>query len=438
LGVTVSDNANANAKGSIGQHFEDLQIQQMQEQMGQMRQELECLKAVLGRGAGAGYRRADGTIVNQFNVVCEAVISTYGPIPADMALFDAVAVGNTVLAKSLMRTYSYDGNFLFQAISMGWGVVISILLEHDSRFIGASGVDGISLCSQAVNRGNAEILKILIESGANVNQKDSDGFTPLHYAADINGVCCAKILISNGCNLEIEDHSCETALIHAAYFGNIEVVKLLVQEGCVADHLEAIPYGAIAEEGVSDEDVSEEQDIMEKLIFMVSPAGSGRGLSVSDYKLYKLHNRLKLLLAKSKEFKVIKDDVMTVLLMEAKLRPKDAATSRSCEIAGKSCSYRVIPILTKEMWLYVVDFICAINLDGRGRIAYDNGSLISPVTVINPCMRANLFWRTGKKSWVLNHEDGDITAAHFGRAAPSESEPSGGGVSAVSQMFEPH
>ena len=39
---------------------------------------------------------------------------------------------------------------------------------------------------KAVNKGRADIVRLLIEDGEIVNAKDDDGVTPLHFAA-ING-----------------------------------------------------------------------------------------------------------------------------------------------------------------------------------------------------------------------------------------------------------
>ena len=46
-----------------------------------------------------------------------------------------------------------------------------------------------------------ETAEILISHGANINEKDEDGETALHYAAENNSKETAEILISHGANI---------------------------------------------------------------------------------------------------------------------------------------------------------------------------------------------------------------------------------------------
>lgn len=55
-----------------------------------------------------------------------------------------------------------------------------------------------------------EILQFLIDNGANVNEKNEDGITPLHLAAWPEIV---EILVKNGADLEAKSNAGETPLI---------------------------------------------------------------------------------------------------------------------------------------------------------------------------------------------------------------------------------
>ncbi|EAX97026.1 hypothetical protein TVAG_315280 [Trichomonas vaginalis G3] len=46
-----------------------------------------------------------------------------------------------------------------------------------------------------------EIAELLISHGANINEKDEDGKTALHFAAYYNSKEIAELLISNGANI---------------------------------------------------------------------------------------------------------------------------------------------------------------------------------------------------------------------------------------------
>ena len=53
----------------------------------------------------------------------------------------------------------------------------------------------------------AEIAKVLIDNGAEVNAKSDRGDTPLHWAAEKNAAEIAKVLIANGAEVNAKsDH----------------------------------------------------------------------------------------------------------------------------------------------------------------------------------------------------------------------------------------
>eukprot|EP00299_Pterocystis_sp_00344_P015282 c7621_g1_i1.p1 GENE.c7621_g1_i1~~c7621_g1_i1.p1 ORF type:complete len:145 (-),score=21.27 c7621_g1_i1:45-479(-) len=71
----------------------------------------------------------------------------------------------------------------------------------------------------------------LIASGANINQKQEDGWTPLHYAAFRNCFDIGKVLIECGATLSEQDRWGFTPLHRAAKLNHIEIAQLLVDSG---------------------------------------------------------------------------------------------------------------------------------------------------------------------------------------------------------------
>ena len=84
----------------------------------------------------------------------------------------------------------------------------------------------------AVNIGYSKGVKILIENGADVNKKDNDGWTALMLAASSNDKEMVKHLVAHP-KIEInnQDLKGKTALIYAAENNEIEVIKLLLEKG---------------------------------------------------------------------------------------------------------------------------------------------------------------------------------------------------------------
>lgn len=81
----------------------------------------------------------------------------------------------------------------------------------------------------------AELAKVLIETGAPVNGLPTSGETPLHGAASLGEAGVAEVLIDHGANVEavasypgIPDG---TPLDFAVHFGMVDVVSLLVRQG---------------------------------------------------------------------------------------------------------------------------------------------------------------------------------------------------------------
>lgn len=85
----------------------------------------------------------------------------------------------------------------------------------------------------AANDNNLEIVKILVEAGADVNLKNPEnGKTALMYAAGNGYVEVCQFLIgSKGVLLNAKDKAGKTALMYAVFFARKDIVPLLIDSG---------------------------------------------------------------------------------------------------------------------------------------------------------------------------------------------------------------
>ena len=84
------------------------------------------------------------------------------------------------------------------------------------------------LLSWAVQLGYIEMARLLLEFGAEINDRDISGNTALFYA---RSQPMARLLILNGANVDGENHRGETALYLAEQAGNDEVAAVLRAAG---------------------------------------------------------------------------------------------------------------------------------------------------------------------------------------------------------------
>jgi ankyrin repeat protein len=83
----------------------------------------------------------------------------------------------------------------------------------------------------AADRGQAEIVEYLIESGAMVNARNRQQQTSLHLACGANVEQVIKILLRSGIDIDAEDSNGRTALAVAVELESMEAIRLLLAAG---------------------------------------------------------------------------------------------------------------------------------------------------------------------------------------------------------------
>ncbi|HUP02659.1 MAG TPA: ankyrin repeat domain-containing protein [Bryobacteraceae bacterium] len=121
----------------------------------------------------------------------------------------------------------------FRALEAGDVATLKALLRDHPRMVQERGTNGNSLLNLAVSiaaKGGVgpEQVEALLAAGADVNDANDRGWTPLHQAAYSNQCAMAEALIKSGADLEAEAHgSGGTPLVAALFWGHREVADML-------------------------------------------------------------------------------------------------------------------------------------------------------------------------------------------------------------------
>jgi ankyrin repeat protein/beta-lactamase regulating signal transducer with metallopeptidase domain len=113
------------------------------------------------------------------------------------------------------------------------------LIESGTE-VDAKDDDGTPL-HYAAMAGHEVVAQYLIDSTANVNAGNRNGWTPLHFSAIGGSAEVARILVVGGADVEVRSDIGQTPLLRAASEGNKGVVEVLLDNGAGINISE--PYG---------------------------------------------------------------------------------------------------------------------------------------------------------------------------------------------------
>lgn len=125
--------------------------------------------------------------------------------------------------------------------------------QERRKFVNHKGTRGWSALHEAVAYPN--ICRLLIEKGgANVDLRDDNGYTALHFAIEQASDEVACLLIDNGAQVDCTDYRTErTPLILAAVYGRHIVARRLLAAGAMVDrpspHIHRTPLHVAAAAG---------------------------------------------------------------------------------------------------------------------------------------------------------------------------------------------
>jgi ankyrin repeat protein len=127
---------------------------------------------------------------------------------------------------------------LFEACAVGDVQRVHELVEASPKSISNHNHEGYTPLGLASHFGNIEVVRLLLQNGADVHQLSEDGKlnnTALHAAIAGNHQEVAELLLANGADVNSlckgSLRSGFTALHIAAYFGRLSIITLLLEQG---------------------------------------------------------------------------------------------------------------------------------------------------------------------------------------------------------------
>lgn len=151
-------------------------------------------------------------------------------------VFEASALGDLEALRrlvngdrALVNAFAADGFYpLGLAAYFGHPAVVEFLLKSGADVhLAARNAQKVTALHAGASRGGAEIVKLLLEAGADPNVKQERGFVPLHSAAANGNAAVVELLVKHGARADIKADDGKMAADMAAEAGHKELAGRL-------------------------------------------------------------------------------------------------------------------------------------------------------------------------------------------------------------------
>lgn len=161
------------------------------------------------------------------------------PLDIDIRLHQAVQLRDLNEVNSLIvegvsvHTKLRGETALYSACQQGQLEIVKALLEAGAQVNEPSGTEGSTALHKACLRGDIEMVQVLLEYDAKVNQRDAKGNFPLHCA--LRNPEVVEILLQKGAFVNVANNDGITPLYEAMNYNSPELIKALVEAGAQID-----------------------------------------------------------------------------------------------------------------------------------------------------------------------------------------------------------
>jgi len=120
---------------------------------------------------------------------------------------------------------------LHHACYLGYLEIIKLLLDNGANVNKTVPKLALTPIHGATMNGNRSIVALLVDRGADINARDSEGATPIFAACWIGAIDTVKYLISKGARFDVKTNYGTTPFHNACQSNNLELVDFLIKNG---------------------------------------------------------------------------------------------------------------------------------------------------------------------------------------------------------------
>ncbi len=168
-------------------------------------------------------------VIPVFAIFISIVANAADPLPVPITPGSKKVPVATSAEKPVSKLTEQERKEIVYRTNLGRASDVRILIEKGASpdETNSSGVPLISLAASRSDSEGLEMVKMLVEKGADINQLDPRGKNALFYAAKIGNKDIVGYLLDNKIRYSATDNSGNTARVAAYQTGNYEIVEML-------------------------------------------------------------------------------------------------------------------------------------------------------------------------------------------------------------------
>ena len=139
-----------------------------------------------------------------------------------------------LIPEVLEKTDKLQYTPLFHGVLWEMSDIVRVIIDKGADFNRKSLIGSTPL-HEAVKTGNLEVTGILLRAGADVNSTDNQGNTPLHEIVYWNSLPLAELLISAGSDIDQKNLEGRSPFHEAVRNGDFEMCSYLIKKGAYLD-----------------------------------------------------------------------------------------------------------------------------------------------------------------------------------------------------------